>query len=82
MLHDADHGDRDVLNLLGLSNPIASAAPNYIVWGSVADWSSSYYIVWGSAIESSDGEYIVWGSSDYSGEYIVWGSSIPQDGSR
>jgi serine protease AprX len=78
----ADTAEWGVLNLLGLSNPLASVAPNYIVWGSVADWSSSYYIVWGSSIESPDGEYIVWGSGDYSGEYIVWGSSIPQDAGR
>ncbi len=76
---DAEWG---VLNLLGLSNPIAGVAPNYIVWGSVADWSSSYYIVWGSAIENTDGEYIVWGSGDYSGEYIVWGSSVPPGGGQ
>jgi serine protease AprX len=75
---DAEWG---VLNLLGLTNPMAGVAPNYIVWGSVADWSSSYYIVWGSAIENSDGEYIVWGSAD-SGEYIVWGSNVPPGGGR
>jgi serine protease AprX len=82
LFKNADNGEANVLNLVGLSNPIGSAAPNYIVWGSVAGWSSSYYIVWGSSIESSDGEYIVWGSGDYSGEYIVWGSNIAQDGSR
>jgi serine protease AprX len=78
----ADDAEWGVLNLLGLTNRLASIAPNYIVWGSVADWSDSYYIVWGSSIESPDGEYIVWGSGDYSGEYIVWGSGIAQDGGR
>jgi serine protease AprX len=83
LLGDADDAEWGVLNLLGLTNPLGSVAPNYIVWGStVADRSNSYYIVWGSAIESSDGEYIVWGSGDYSGEYIVWGSSVDQSGSR
>jgi serine protease AprX len=81
LLGGASDAEWGVLNLLGLSNPIAGVAPNYIVWGSVADWSSSYYIVWGSAIES-DGEYIVWGSGDYSGEYIVWGSSVVPDGGQ
>jgi serine protease AprX len=70
---DAEWG---VLNLLGLSNPIGSIAPNYVVWGSVADWSSSYYVVWGSSMESPEGEYVVWGSGDYDGEYVVWGSSV------
>jgi serine protease AprX len=82
LLGDADRAEWGVLNLLGLTNPLANVAPNYIVWGSVADWSSSYYIVWGSAIQNTDGEYIVWGSSSDSGEYIVWGSGLPQDGSR
>jgi serine protease AprX len=76
---DADEGEWGVLNLVGTSNRIGSARPNYIVWGNVADQSNSYYIVWGSAIES-DGEYIVWGSGDYSGEYIVWGSHVPESG--
>jgi serine protease AprX len=82
LLGDPNGPDSDVLNLLGLSNPIGKTAPNYIVWGSdIAGWSDSYYIVWGSAIESPDGEYIVWGSAD-TGEYIVWGSHIAQDGGR
>jgi serine protease AprX len=82
LLGGANDAEWGVLNLLGLSNPLATVAPNYIVWGSVADWSSSYYIVWGSAIESSDGEYIVWGSGDYSGEYIVWGSGVAPGGGQ
>jgi serine protease AprX len=74
-------GEWGVLNLLGLTNPIGSTAPNYIVWGNVAGWSGSYYIVWGTAMQSPDGEYIVWGTGDY-GEYIVWGTGLPQDGDR
>ncbi|HEY7497869.1 MAG TPA: S8 family peptidase [Vicinamibacterales bacterium] len=71
--NDAEWG---VLNLLGLSNPIGSMAPNYVVWGSAAGWSNSYYVVWGSSMQSPDGEYVVWGSGDYDGEYVVWGSSV------
>jgi serine protease AprX len=82
LLGDADNAEWGVLNLVGLSNPIGSAAPNYVVWGSVADWSSSYYVVWGSTIQSPEGQYVVWGSGDYStGEYVVWGSSLaPEEG--
>ena len=70
-----------VLNLLGTSNPIGSTAPNYIVWGNTADWSSSYYIVWGNTIQSPSGQYIVWGNSEMSEtDYIVWGNS--QAGAR
>jgi hypothetical protein len=65
-----------VLNLLGSSNPIGSTAPNYIVWGNTADWSSSYYIVWGNTIESPSGQYIVWGNNEMSEtDYIVWGNT-------
>jgi serine protease AprX len=71
-----------VLNLLGLSNPIGSVGPNYVVWGSRADWSSSYYVVWGSSMQDGDGEYVVWGSSDSGGEYVVWGSSVPPDAGK
>ena len=81
LLRDADNADWGVLNLLGLTNPIGSIAPNYVVWGSTADWSSSYYVVWGSSMQSPDGEYVVWGSGDYDGEYVVWGSSVVQPGS-
>jgi serine protease AprX len=69
---EADWG---VLNLLGLTNPLASVGPNYVVWGNVADWSNSYYVVWGSSMQSPEGEYVVWGSSSYDTEYVVWGSS-------
>jgi serine protease AprX len=74
LLGGADNGEWGVLNLVGLTNPIGSAAPNYVVWGTVADWSSSYYVVWGTSMQSPDGEYVVWGTSDNSGEYVVWGT--------
>jgi serine protease AprX len=70
-------GQAGVLNLLGSSNTINSIAPNYIVWGNVAGYSSSYYIVWGNAIQDPSGEYIVWGNSEQSDpNYIVWGNSV------
>ena len=75
--NDAEWG---VLNLLGLSNPVATIAPNYVVWGEVAGWSSSYYVVWGNAIQSPEGEYVVWGNSNVDSDYVVWGNSfVAQD---
>ena len=69
-----------MLNLLGLTNPLASVAPNRLVWGQVAGWSSGYYVVWGSAIQSPSGQYVVWGSSDYTDpNYVVWGSAWTGD---
>jgi serine protease AprX len=79
LLRNADGADWGVLNLLGLSNPVAAIAPNYVVWGTTAGWTGSYYVVWGTAMESPDGGYVVWGTSDYGNEYVVWGTSIPQD---
>ena len=49
-----------MLNLLGLSNPLGSTGANYVVWGNVADWSTSYYVVWGNQIQSPSGQYVVW----------------------
>jgi serine protease AprX len=71
-----------VLNLLGLSNPIASTAPNYVVWGNVAGWSNSYYVVWGNSIQDpSSGQYVVWGNNEQSDpNYVVWGNSVAGGG--
>jgi serine protease AprX len=74
LFRDADRAESNVLNLLGLSNPLGSAAPNYVVWGTMSGWSSSYYVVWGTSMQSPDGEYVVWGTSD-DGEYVVWGTA-------
>jgi hypothetical protein len=68
-----------VLTLLGLNNPIAQTAPNYLVWGNVAGWSSSYYLVWGNNTiqDPSSGQYLVWGNNeDTYGNYLVWGNSV------
>jgi serine protease AprX len=78
---NASNMEPGVLHLLGSSNPMGSAAANYIVWGNVAGYSSSYYIVWGNTIQTSDGQYIVWGNNEYSdSNYIVWGNSTPGGG--
>ena len=71
-----------VLNLLGLGNPLASVPANRLVWGEVADWSSSYYFVWGNTIQDPSGQYFVWGNSDFTGSsYFVWGNTVvPPDG--
>jgi serine protease AprX len=76
LFRDADDAEFGVLNLLGTSNPIGSAGANYVVWGNVADWSSSYYVVWGNTIQSPDGQYVVWGNNEYSEtDYVVWGNT-------
>ena len=79
-LRSGDRTESGVLTLLGLSNPLGSAASNYIVWGNVSGWSGSYYIVWGNTIMTPTGQYIVWGNGSFTdasaGSYIVWGNSL------
>ena len=81
LLGGADGADYGVLNLLGEQNSLGRTPANYVVWGSVADWSSSYYVVWGSSMQSPSGQYVVWGSSMYGDDdYVVWGSGqFPED---
>jgi hypothetical protein len=77
LFRSADDAELGVLNLLGTSNPIGSAGANYVVWGNVADWSSSYYVVWGNSIQSPSGQYVVWGNTEFSDpNYVVWGNSF------
>jgi serine protease AprX len=75
-------GDSGVLNLLGLTNPLASVAPNRLVWGEVAEWSSSYYFVWGNSVQHPSGQYFVWGNNEFTeSSYFVWGNTtLPTDG--
>ena len=54
-----------MLNLLGRRTRSDLRGANYIVWGNVADWSSSYYVVWGNTIAVPVGQYIVWGNSEF-----------------
>ena len=83
LLGGADTAEYGVLNLLGEQNPIARTPANYVVWGSMADWTSSYYVVWGSSMQAPSGQYVVWGSAMEDGDYVVWGSgTFPDDGGR
>ena len=67
-----------VLHLLGLNNALGNTGANYVVWGTMADWSSSYYVVWGTTMQSPSGQYVVWGTSSPDGDYVVWGTSTPE----
>ena len=78
----ADDAEWSVLNLAGLDNPLGSVAPNYVVWGNVADWSNSYYVVWGNTIQSPEGQYVVWGNSTVHSEYVVWSNGFVAEPQR
>lgn len=76
LLYTAGRAEPGVLNLLGERNPMAETPANYLVWGDVAGWTTSYYLVWGSAIQDPSGQYLVWGNSaSGDGDYLVWGNS-------
>ena len=79
LFNGADGAEWGVLHLLGPSNPLGTAAPNYVIWGNVAGWSSSYYVIWGSAIQAPSGQYVIWGNSEVFSDYVIWGSGfIPE----
>lgn len=72
----ADSAEWGVLNLLGLSNPIAQTPANHVVWGDVAGWTSTYHVVWGDSIESPSGQHVVWGDAEHTdANHVVWGDS-------
>ncbi|MEP6915904.1 MAG: S8 family serine peptidase [Acidobacteriota bacterium] len=79
----ADTAEPGVLNLLGLGNPLSRVAPNWLVYGQVAGWTSSNHVVWGDNIQSPSGQHVVWGDSEHTdSSHVVWGDSFPADGGR
>jgi hypothetical protein len=78
----ADDAEWGVLNLVGLRNPIGSAAPNYVIWGNVAGWSSSYYVIWGNTIMTPEGQYVIWGNSEVHSEYVIWSNGFVEEPQR
>jgi serine protease AprX len=72
LFSDADRAEPGVLTILGKSNGIGQIAPNYLVWGNITNWTSSYYLVWGTTIQDPSGQYLVWGTADL--DYLVWGT--------
>jgi serine protease AprX len=72
----------DELNVIGLTNPLASTGANQILWGDVATWTANEQILWGDNIQSPEGQQILWGDSSVSeGDQILWGDSAqPDDG--
>ena len=75
LLGGADRAESGVLSLLGQSNPIGQTAPNHLVWGTVAEWTSTYYIAWGMPISDPTGQHLVWGTRADE-DHLVWGTTI------
>jgi hypothetical protein len=68
LLHRGD------LNLLGLTNPLASIHPKWLQYGRIGDFTDSQVILWGTQMQDADGQVILWGTSgdDY---VILWGTT-------
>jgi serine protease AprX len=81
LLGGADNAEHGVLSLLGLGNPLGQTPANYLVWGTVANWTSSYYLVWGTTIQDPSGQYLVWGTMA-DDDYLVWGTAVGDNGNR
>jgi serine protease AprX len=65
------------LNLVGLTNPLASMAPVRLQYGVVSTWTSNQQILWGTTIYDPQGQQILWGTSDTTqGTQILWGTSL------
>ena len=75
LLSGADYAEPGILSLLGESNPMGGAAPNHLVWGNYAGWTSAYYITWGTPMqEPTSGQHLVWGNMA-DGDHLVWGTN-------
>jgi serine protease AprX len=73
-----NYGD---LNLLGLTNPLASMNGNQLVWGPIAGYTRSQdEIIWGTSIYDGGGDEIIWGTSDQ--DEIIWGTTLVNDDAR
>jgi serine protease AprX len=69
-----NYGD---LNLVGLTNPLASMLPVRLQYGVVSTWTSNQQILWGTSIRDPQGQQILWGTSDTTqGTQILWGTSV------
>jgi hypothetical protein len=81
LLGGADYAEPGVLNLLGPNNPMGETAPNHLIWGTYATWTSNYYIAWGTDMqEPSSGQHLIWGTAG--GEHLIWGTHVVREESR
>ena len=64
------------LNLLGLTNPLASIQPKWLQYGAVAGWTKSDTIMWGDTIYDPQGQTIMWGDAYTDDTTIMWGDAM------
>jgi len=62
------------LNLVGLSNPLASYKPNPLMYGGLSrSMDDDDQIIWGTSVQDENGQDVVWGTDD--DDQIIWGTS-------
>jgi serine protease AprX len=65
------------LNLVGLLNPLASVQTNHLIWGQVADWTTSNQVLWGDQIYDPSGQQVLWGDqTNVDDTQVLWGDSV------
>jgi serine protease AprX len=63
------------LNLVSALSPLVSSAPNPLIWGQVAGWTTSHEVIWGDTIFDPTGQEVIWGDLTIPDE-VIWGDSV------
>jgi len=67
------------LNLAGLTNTLATVAPNPLIWGEVAQWTGAQdgdQVIWGTDIWNPSGQQVIWGTDAGDGDQVIWGTTL------
>lgn len=70
------------LNLLGLTNPLATIVSKNLQYGVVGSWTGAQTITWGTTIYDPSGQTITWGTDTTDGQTITWGTSLTAPNAR
>jgi hypothetical protein len=69
------------LNLLGLTNPLASMQATWLQYGQVAGYTDYEAILWGTSMRDPSGQAILWGTVGDDAA-ILWGTSATSPDAR
>ncbi len=69
------------LNLIGLTNPLASIQPKRLQYGGLAAYCDYETILWGTSMRDASGQTILWGTSG-NDETILWGTTATSPDAR
>jgi len=69
------------LNLIGLTNPLASIQPKRLQYGGLAAYCDYETILWGTSMRDANGQTILWGTSA-DDQTILWGTTATSPDAR